>query len=84
MIDDWGLMENYNEPACCPHCEYELEWQDCDQCGGEGEFDWETLQFDDTLWYQPDDTEECAQCSGAGGWHWCPNRQCPAKLEATP
>lgn len=76
MSDDWGLMEQWDEPAICEHCEQELEWEDCDQCGGEGTYD---AYEDDPLWFDPGDTEPCAQCSGAGGWHWCSNVSCPAK-----
>jgi hypothetical protein len=63
----------------CEHCGEELDWEECDQCGGDGEFDWEDLQFEDPLWYQPGDTEECAQCRGEGGWWWCLNKQCKEK-----
>jgi hypothetical protein len=72
-----------DEPALslCKHCGRELEWIECDQCGGEGYFDWETLQDEDPLWYGPDDTERCEQCRGDGGWWWCDNQECPRKQE---
>lgn len=76
------LIEHYeDEPSgpVCSHCGQDLDWEDCDLCGGEGYFDWEDLQFEDPLWYQPGDTERCEQCSGKGGWWWCANRECPAK-----
>lgn len=57
----------------CPICGYEMEREECPDCGGDGEFDWETLQFDDPLWYQPGDTEDCGNCGGKGGWWFCPN-----------
>lgn len=41
---------------------------ECEQCGGDGEYDAYEL---DPLWYDPNDTEPCAQCGGAGGWYWC-------------
>lgn len=82
MSDDWGLMENWDESEhFCEHCGDALDWEDCDACGGEGEFDWETLQDEDPLWYQPGDTEPCHQCNSAGGWLYCPNPRCPAKQE---
>lgn len=57
----------------CPLCSYEMEWERCTACDGDGEFDWETLQFEDPLWYQPGDTERCEECRGEGGWWQCPN-----------
>jgi hypothetical protein len=82
MADDWGLMENWDDgPRCCPHCDEPMDWVDYDLCGGEGEFDWERLQEEDPLWYQPGDTEPCEQCSGVGGWEWCSNPRCPSKQE---
>lgn len=69
------LIEMYDEPQgpFCAICGCELEWEDCNLCGGDGELDWETLQFEDPLWYQPGDTEQCDQCEGMGGWWFCPN-----------
>jgi hypothetical protein len=75
MPNDW---ENWDEPACCPHCGEPTDYERCDQCE-DGEIDVYEL---DPLWYDPGDTEPCAQCLGAGGWYWCYNAQCPAKLEA--
>lgn len=63
----------------CPSCGDVLEWEDCDVCGGEGEYDvYET----DPLWYSPGDTESCHQCAGKGGWSLCTNKQC--KTDETP
>ena len=56
----FGIIDEVDDCGC--------EWTDCDACGGEGYFDWETLQFEDPLWYDPDDTEVCHQCDGKGGW----------------
>ena len=73
------IIETYeDEPSgpYCAACGAELDWEDCDQCGGEGEFDWETLQFDDPLWYDEDSVELCSQCAGKGGWWVCHNGQC--------
>lgn len=80
---DPNIIETWeDEPSgvtLCPACDWEMIWTDCDLCGGEGYFDWETLQEQDPLWYQPDDTERCEQCSGRGGWWWCDNPDCPRK-----
>lgn len=59
------------EEDYCKACGGVLDYEDCDACGGDGEFDWETLQFEDPLWYGPDDTEICTQCDGKGGWSVC-------------
>jgi len=67
----------------CKDCGQELDYIECDQCGGEGFFDGEQLMEEDPLWYDVDDTEDCEQCAGKGGWHWCTNRECPGKAEAT-
>jgi hypothetical protein len=66
-------VQEYEGDPFCEVCESDLVWRDCDQCGGEGEFDWEALQEEDPLWYQPGDTERCEQCGGAGGWYVCPS-----------
>lgn len=57
----------------CPVCGCELEWDGCEVCDGYGFLDWEDLQEDDPLWYQPGDTERCEACRGKGGWLACPN-----------
>jgi hypothetical protein len=68
-------------PLCCTHCGQELDYEECDQCGGDGYFDDEWLMEEDPLWYQPGDTEACTQCGGEGGWHYCSNRECPGKRD---
>lgn len=76
------LIERYeDEPfgPFCAHCGDELDRAECDQCGGEGYFGYETLQEWDPLWYQPGDTEDCGQCGGDGGWWYCTNKECPGK-----
>lgn len=57
----------------CTLCSTEMEWHRCEACDGDGEFDYDTLQFLDPLWYQPGDWEPCEECEGAGGWWQCPN-----------
>jgi hypothetical protein len=67
-------LDDDAEPApLCAICQSEKEWIECFECGGEGEFDWETLQDEDPLWYGPDDTERCSACNGKGGWWECLN-----------
>ena len=78
MADDGGTVggDQYEGGPYCEHCEQELEWVECDPCGGEGEYD---AYEEDPLWFDPGDTEPCHQCGGAGGWHWCANTQCSSK-----
>lgn len=71
----------------CARCgSSDVERVDCGACGGEGYHDWEELQFEDPLWYQPGDTEVCHQCNGEGGWWACYacQRAAMAKEAATP
>ena len=73
------LIERYDEEPggpVCSDCGWEKEYSECDQCGGEGHFDYEQLQEWDPLWYQPGDTEDCGQCGGDGGWWMCVNPHC--------
>ena len=73
-IIDYVNVEDLDRYPCCPRCGMELDWTDCDACGGEGEFD---AYEDDPMWYDPGDTEPCHQCGGLGGWYICPNQDCP-------
>jgi hypothetical protein len=75
-------MQQHNTPPSddeqhdsrfCEVCGCELEYEECDACGGDGYRDWMDLQFEDPLWYQPGDTERCGVCHGHGGWLFCPN-----------
>jgi hypothetical protein len=86
MADDWGTIggDQYEGGPYCKHCEQELEWVECNECGGEGYIDGERLVEEDSLWYSIDDTERCEQCEGKGGWHWCSNKECPGKMESNP
>ena len=69
MADDWGLLDKDGAaPACCATCEQELDWVECEACGGEGEYD---CYEEDPMWYGPGDMKACAQCGGTGGWYWC-------------
>jgi hypothetical protein len=57
----------------CLLCDYEMEWEDCSACGGDGFFDG---YEEDPNWYQPGECVDCSQCAGQGGDYWCPNREC--------
>lgn len=54
----------------CPGCGDETDWVRChnafcdDGCTRPHE-------WDDPLWYDPDDVEKCDVCNGAGGWWRC-------------
>jgi DnaJ-class molecular chaperone len=80
MADDYGTIggDQYEGGPYCKHCEQELDWEDCDACGGEGEYD---AYEEDPLWFDPGDTEPCQQCGGAGGWYYCANRDCAGKVK---
>ena len=71
-----GDVDDTYQGVFCPDCGQDMDWIDCDLCGGEGYFDGETLMEEDPLWYGPDDIERCEQCEGKGGWWWCSNREC--------
>jgi len=60
----------------CKYCGEEMEWQECWSCGGEGGRGWEDLQFEDPLWYSPDDFIGCDECDGGGGMWICQNKNC--------
>lgn len=70
MADDYGLLDKDGDAGpICSECEGGLEWVECEQCGGEGEYE---CYDDDPEYYNEDDTKPCAQCGGVGGWYWCP------------
>ena len=82
-MDEQYIVETYeDEPSgpFCPDCGADLDWEECDQCGGDGYLDWERLQEEDPLWFQPGDTEPCTECDGKGGWWLCGNGQCGGKV----
>ena len=54
----------------CPVCGSDMDWADCDVCGGDGVLD---AYEGDPLWYDEGDTEPCYQCGGTGGWWTCLN-----------
>ena len=67
------MNEDDDVLQCCPDCGDSMDWQDCDVCGGEGEYDAYEL---DPLLHYPGDTAPCHQCGGLGGWDMCTNKQC--------
>lgn len=69
--DDYSA--DFEGDPCCEVCGNVMEWEDCDQCAGEGGFDGEELMQQDPLWYTADDYERCTQCDGKGGWWQCIN-----------
>jgi hypothetical protein len=66
----------------CPHCGGCMEWEDCEECGGEGETAPGTLHDLDPPWYDPEDTGPCHLCLGSGGGWRCANSA--AWCEANP
>jgi hypothetical protein len=67
-------IEPYEDEPCigpiCPICGLEEEWEDCEVCNGNSEYE---CYDEDPLWYDPGDTEPCPECGGGGGWSLCPN-----------
>jgi len=69
LVNSWH--EEESEPATCKVCGCELEWIDCCECAGEGEFD---EYDDDPINYGPgEEYTDCQLCRGHGGWLECPN-----------
>jgi hypothetical protein len=65
---------------CCDVCGAEMDWEDCDRCGGEG-LDGHDCGEDACCCLYPEDNETCDQCEGRGGWWYCYNA--PYHSEAT-
>lgn len=66
--------ESYVGYQTCPICGAPMEWEDCYMGCDEGIFTYEDyLQYEDPLWYDPDDFEVCDACKGRGGYLICPN-----------
>lgn len=82
MADDWGLMENWDEDEhFCEHCGDALDWEDCGQC--EDGMSYHDCGEDCCACLYPEPNVTCDLCNGAGGWLYCPNRKCPAKVGIT-
>lgn len=77
------LIEYYeDEPSgpFCPDCGQDLDWIDCDQCGGEG-LSYHDCGEDCCCCLYPEPNVQCDQCEGKGGWWWCTNRACREKKD---
>lgn len=61
----------------CVLCDYEMEWERCSYCGGDGFFDG---YEEDPNWYAPGEDVPCSQCGGNGGEYWCVNNACKTKV----
>jgi len=59
------------DKKCCPRCKCcEMDWENCEQCGGAGESEPGELYSEDPLYYDMEDTRPCDYCKGKGGdWH---------------
>lgn len=69
-------MKGNDMEDICIICNTELESDECWKCGGEGGRGWEDLQFEDPLWYSPDDFIPCDECEGKGYISICSNPKC--------
>lgn len=57
--------------AQCARCGSDLDWEECNDCGGEGRTAPGELHEEDPLWYDPGDTRPCYSCGGKASWPWC-------------
>ena len=57
-------------PAC-RHCGSDMDFEECETCGGDGETAYGELAERDPLWYDEEDTEPCQACDGRGGAWRC-------------
>lgn len=48
----------------CARCGSSMDWQDCSECGGEGEMH-EGMGTGESEWFR------CENCKGRGGWNRC-------------
>ena len=59
-----------DEHEFCSMCGTQLEWVQCYECGGEGDFD---ANDEDPVNFAPgEEYETCQLCRGRGGWLDCP------------
>lgn len=54
----------------CGHCGAEMEWIECEKCGGEGVVGHDCGE-DSCCCIDPEDNVPCDICNLAGGWHAC-------------
>lgn len=57
----------------CALCDFEMEWEACSACGGDGGFDG---YEEDPNWYAPGEVAPCSQCGARGGDWWCGTKEC--------
>lgn len=69
-------IEHHDGSVVCAYCGYELEWDECSDCGGEGGHDG---YEDDPNYYQPGEMVSCCVCGGEGGKYWCETIGCPTQ-----
>lgn len=55
----------------CGQCRQEMEWEECETCGGNGGFGGHEIVEEDVRSHDPDAWEECEMCKGDGGWWHC-------------
>lgn len=65
------IADYYAESQPCRVCGAEMDWLECDHCGGEGGRDNDALMEEDPLWYDGVEWERCTECDGKGGWWQC-------------
>ena len=65
------VADYYADSRACPVCGAEMDWIECDHCGGEGGRDNDALMEEDPLWYDGVEWEDCTECGGKGGWWQC-------------
>lgn len=68
-LEPYPETDDYDWPEC-PTCGAGLDWEHCDQCGGEG-LDGHDCGDDTCCCLYPEDNLSCEQCDGAGGWWRC-------------
>ena len=63
-----------HDSTFCTRCRCcDLDWVDCDRCGGEG-LDGHDCGEDCCACLYPEENEVCDQCDGLGGWNMCLGR----------
>jgi hypothetical protein len=67
--DEIDAKDDHDQP-CCGKCgSYDVTWEQCWHCYGDGEFD---LHEDDSINYAPgEEYEQCSECRGVGGYQIC-------------
>lgn len=69
-----------DDPPYCEVCGAELDWEDCNECGGSG-YSYHDCGEDVCCCLDPEDNVKCDQCSGNGGWWECWNKQSTEHFE---